>query len=179
MLAEKIYKIQKELEEKRAKRKRELPSTQKPPLPNTPTGPRPTVPRMPGPGSQGMPNSTGIQGRFPMDPQNSLPQQTQGSATSIPGPPGSSEQSELRNRLMSGPGSSMGQNGQIRPGMTGVANNPNMLTATQDQQPSMLMRQLEIPTVNDPKTSDINRVSLYYRIAKNTVYKTLKLLSVI
>ena len=177
-MAEKIYKIQKELEEKRAKRKRELPTqppTQPPQLPNTPgqqTGPRqinPTAPRMPGPGPPRMPTSTpgpnSIPGHFPMDQQNPLTQQTSVPVTSIPGL-GNTEQSVLRNQLMAGTGMPAGQNGQIRPGAHNLGpsvsipvNNPNMPTMTQDQHPSMLMQQLGIPPASDPKAADIKQVA--------------------
>ena len=175
-MAEKIYKIQKELEEKRAKRKREGPNQPTPPLPNTPgqpTGTRavnPTGPRLPGQPPQRMPvslpNQISNPGQFPMD-TNSLQQTTAGPVTSIPGPPGSTEPSVLRSQLMA-PASSVGQNGPIRTNinslgqtvsMPGVVNNPNM---SADQQNSMLMQQLALAPVSDPKASDINRVSFYY-----------------
>ena len=155
-MAEKIYKIQKELEEKRAKRKREGPNPATPQLlPNTPTqasGPRPnpTGPRIPGQPTQRMPNSIN---RFPND-SNSI---QQGQV----GPSGSTESSVLRDTLMAPTIS--GQNGPIRSnlnnigasgGMAGGVNNPNMSSG----QDSMLMQQLGIPPASEPKASDINKV---------------------
>ena len=186
-MAEKIYKIQKELEEKRAKRKREGPNQPTPPLPNTPgqpTGPRavnPTGPRLLGQPPQRMPvslpNQISNPSQFPMD-TNSLQQTTSGQVTSIPGPPGSTEPSVLRSQLMA-PASSVGQNGPIRTNMNnlgqtvsmpGVGNNANMPTG---QQNSMLMEQLALAPVSDPKASDINRVSFCY-ILNDMLEKCLK-----
>ena len=190
-MAEKIYKIQKELEEKRAKRKRDGPNQPTPPLPNTPgqpTGPRvvnPTGPRLPGQPPQGMPgalpNQISNPSQFPMD-SNPLRQQTSGPVTSIPGPPGSTEPSVLRSQLMA-PATSVGQNGPIRTNMNnigptvsmpGVVSNPNMST---DPQNSMLMQQLALAPASDPKASDINRVC-FYRISNKILeynFKRLKM----
>ena len=157
LLAEKIYKIQKELEEKRAKRKREGPNPATPQmLPTTPTqpsGPRPntTGPRIPGQPAQRMPGSINqIQNpnRFPTD-SNSLQQQGQC-------PSGSTESSVLRDTLMA-PTISGGQNGPIRTNLTpmpGGVSNPTMPTG----QDSMLMQQLGIPPASEPKASEISKV---------------------
>lgn len=168
LLAEKIYKIQKELEEKRAKRKREGPNPPTPQLlqpntPNQPPGPRPNPagPRIPGqpqrmPGSM---NQLPPSNRFPTD-SNSI--QQQGQVTSISGPSGSTESSVLRDTLMA-PTISGGQNGPIRNTLNNIGasgtmpgvNNPNMPTG----QDSMLMQQLGIPPASEPKASDIKMVS--------------------
>lgn len=175
-MAEKIYKIQKELEEKRAKRKREGPTQPTTPLPNTPGQPigtravNPTGPRLPGQSPQRMPvslpNQISNPSQFSMD-TNSLQQTTSGPVISNNGPPGSTEPSVLRSQLMA-PASSVGQNGPIRTNtnslgqtvsMPGIGNNPNLST---DQQNSMLMQQLALAPVSDPKASDINRVRFHY-----------------
>ena len=165
LLAEKIYKIQKELEEKRAKRKREGPNPATPQmLPTTPTqpsGPRPntTGPRIPGQPAQRMPGSINqIQNpnRFPTD-SNSLQQQGQG-------PSGSTESSVLRDTLMA-PTISGGQNGPIRTNLTtmpGGVSNPTMPTG----QDSMLMQQLGIPPASEPKASEISKVRFLKNLGK-------------
>ena len=167
LLAEKIYKIQKELEEKRAKRKREGPNPPTPQLlqpntPNQPSGLRPNSvgPRLPGQ-PQRMPGSMNPlpANRFPTD-SNSI--QQQGQVTSISGPSGSTEPSVLRDTLLAPPMSG-GPNGPIRNtlnniGATGTmpgVSHPNMSTG----QDSMLMQQLGIPPASEPKASDIKMVS--------------------
>ena len=165
LLAEKIYKIQKELEEKRAKRKREGPgpNVPQPSLPNTPgqaPGPRPvnpTGPRIPGPPSQRMPmqGPNSITGQIQFD-QNSM-QQQQGS---------NSDSSVLRSQLMAPTSTPVGQNGprnmnNLGSNMPGAVNNSNMSGMTPDPQNSMLGTMLGIPPASDPKASDINRVSNY------------------
>ena len=182
-MAEKIYKIQKELEEKRAKRKREGPNQPPPQLPNTPgqpPGPRPinpAGPRIPGPNSQRMPGSipgqNNIQGQF-MD-QSPLQQTTPGQTTSIPGAPGSNESSVLRNQLMA-PASSVGQNGPVRTNLNSLGQNVTMPQVISNsnmsthQQNSMLMEQLGIPPASDPKASDINRVCYCISSALKFIY---------